>query len=527
MTGRVALRRVALWLLVLAGAAGCDAPDSQWPEQVLMVGQVAEPRSLDPQVTTSLNDFRILVNLYEGLVRFADGSLDPVPALAVSWTISDDGLRYEFWLKRGVRFHDGSPFDADAVKFNFDRMRDPGHPYHDTGPFPLAFFFEPVTEVEVIDRYRVALHLDRPFAPLLANLAYPTGLLVSPAAVRRFGKDVGRHPVGTGPFRFDRWDPRRRVVLRRNPDFHGPPAKLQTLVFRPLTDPMTRVAELMSGGVDLVTGLAPSQVARLRGRPGYRVFEAVGPHLWFLILNLRDGPFSDPRLRRAVDLAIDRDGLVEQVLEGTAVAAGGPLPAAFDWAYDPAASDTRHDPEQARRLVEEACPGGVEVTLLAPQSGAGMLAPVQMVTAIQADLARAGIRARIETFEWNSYLARVNAGLDQRSDMAAMAWMTNDPDTLPYLALRSAAFPERGGFNSGYYANPRVDRLIEQARVETDRGRRAALYRDLQRQFRSDLPWTVVASWRQNAVALAQVEGFRLQPSFFLLLGQVSKRPPR
>jgi len=149
---------------------------------------------------------------------------------------------------------------------------------------------------------------------------------------------------------------------------------------------------------------------------------------------------------------------------------------------------------------------------------------VQMATAIQADLARAGIRARIETFEWNSYLARVNAGLEGRGDLAEMAWMTNDPDTLPYLALRCAATPEQGGFNSGYYCNPEADRLIEAARTETDRDRRAALYRDLQQLVRKDLPWAIVASWRQNVAARKNVHGLRLQPSFFLQLARTYKQ---
>jgi peptide/nickel transport system substrate-binding protein len=514
----VILLAAAEWL------TGCQPAGSSWPDDVLVVGQVAEPRSLDPHVATSLNDFRILVNLYEGLVRFADGSLEIEPALAVRWTVSHDGLSYRFELRRNVRFHDGTPFDAEAVKFNLDRLRDPSHPYSHTGPFPLAFFFDPIREVEVIDPHQVVLHLDEPFAPLLANLAYPTGLMVSPAAVRRYGKAFGRNPVGTGPFRFAGWDPGRRVVIERNPDYHGRSPPLRTIVFRPLTDPMTRIAELMAGGVDLVAELAPDQVALLRSDPHYRVYEQVGPHLWFLILNLREAPFRDRRMRLAVNLAIDREGIVERILQGTAAVATGPVPAAFGWAHDAGLEPFPHDPERARALVEEAgYDEGVEITLLAPQEGSGMLAPVQMATAIQADLAEVGIRARIETYEWNSYLARVNAGLEGRGDMAEMAWMTNDPDTLPYLALRSTAVPDQGGFNSGYYSNPEVDRLIDAARVETDRQQRAEIYRELEQQVLRDLPWAIVASWRQNVVAQAQLHGFRLQPSFFLLLDKTYK----
>jgi peptide/nickel transport system substrate-binding protein len=147
-----------------------------------------------------------------------------------------------------------------------------------------------------------------------------------------------------------------------------------------------------------------------------------------------------------------------------------------------------------------------------------MLAPVQMATAIQGDLAAVGIDVEIETYEWNTFLAKVNRGLAGEGDMAEMAWMTNDPDTLPYLALRSGATPEHGGFNSGYYENPRVDALIEKARGTTDRDERARLYRELQRIVHDDAPWVFVASWRQNAVTARRLQGFSLQPSFFLLL---------
>ena len=163
------------------------------------------------------------------------------------------------------------------------------------------------------------------------------------------------------------------------------------------------------------------------------------------------------------------------------------------------------------------------MSFLVPRGGSGMLAPVQMASAIQGDLAQVGIRARIETYEWNAFLARVNEGLAGKADMAEMAWMTNDPDTLPYLALRSGAMPESGGFNSGYYSNPDADRLIEQARRSTDRTERARLYRELARLVQADAPWLFVASWRQNAVTRERVRGFALEPSFFLDLARTRK----
>ncbi len=518
------LRLVATGILLAALALAPAGPAAaRTPPGVLVVAQIAEPRSLDPHAVTALNDFRILVNVYEGLVRFRPGTLDVEPALAESWEISEDGTVYTFTLREGVTFHDGTPLDAEAVRFNFERMLNEDHPFHDTGPFPLAFFFDAVERVEAAGPRTVVFHLAEPYAPFLSNLAYPTGLVVSPAAVRAHGDAFGRNPSGTGPFRFAEWQPNRRVVLEANPDYRDGPPDLRAVVFRPITDENTRVAEMLSGGVDVMVEVPPDNVATFRGAPGFAVHEASGPHLWFVILNTREGPLSDVRVRRAVNYAIDKEAIVNDVLSGTAEVAAGPVPPAFAWAHDPDLSPYPHDPERARALIAEAGAEGAELVFYVTEGGSGMLSPVAMGAAIQADLAEVGLDVSIETYEWNTFLSQVNAGLAGKADMAEMAWMTNDPDTLPYLALRSEALPERGGFNAGYYSNEEVDRLLEEARRETDRERRAALYRDVQRIVHDDAPWAFVANWKQNAVTTDRVEGFRLEPSFFLLLDGVTK----
>jgi peptide/nickel transport system substrate-binding protein len=514
---------------IVAGCIGALAllaaqAQAQVPPDVLVVGQIAEPKSMDPHVVTAVNDFRILVNVYDGLVRYQPGTLEVEPALATSWDISDDGLTYTFELREGVTFHDGSPFNAEAVKFNFDRMLDESHPFHDTGPFPLSFFFSAIQETEVTGEMTVALHLDAPYAPLLSNLAYPTGLMVSPAAVEQYGADYGRTPSGTGPFIFRRWESNRQVAVQRNEDYWDGAPPLAGVVFRPITDANARVSEMLSGGIDLMVEVPPDNVAMFADDAQFQVYEQAGPHLWFLILNLKDEPFSDQRMRQAVNYAIDKQVLVDNVLQGTATVATGPTPAAFGWAYNEELEPYPYDPDKARALIEEAGYGdGTEVTFYVTEGGSGMLDPVAMGTAIQADLAEVGIDARIETYEWNTFLGLVNPGLEGKADMAEMAWMTNDPDTLPFLALRSDAMPDQGGFNSGYYSNPEVDRLLEEARRETDQAKRAELYKQMQTIVYEDAPWAFVASWKQNAVSTANVNNFSLEPSFFLVLRDVSK----
>ncbi|MFQ5565113.1 MAG: ABC transporter substrate-binding protein [Paracoccaceae bacterium] len=507
---------------MIAATLGFGAAVAQTPPGVLVVGQIAEPKSLDPAAVTAVNDFRILMNLYDGLVRYKDGTLEVEPALADSWTISDDGTVYTFELRDGVTFHDGTAFDANAVVFNFDRMLDESHPFHDTGPFPLSFFFSAVEDVEAVDSDTVKFTLNAPYAPFLSNLAYPTGLIVSPAAVAAHGKDFGRNPAGTGPFKFAEWESNAKVVAVRNDEYWGDAPSLEAIVFRPITDANTRVAEMLSGGIDVMVEIPPDSVASFDGN-GFVLHEQAGPHLWFLILNAKEGPFADKRVRQAINYAIDKEALVNEILQGTAEVASSPTPPAFAWAHNESLQPYPYDPEKAKALIDEAGHAGASLTFYVTEGGSGMLDPVPMGAAIQADLAKVGLDVKIETYEWNTFLGQVNPGLEGKADMAEMAWMTNDPDTLPYLALRTEAWPDKGGFNSGYYSNPEVDKLLDAARSSTDQAERAKLYKEMQEIVYDDAPWAFIANWKQNAATSDRVEGFALQPSFFLLLNGVSK----
>lgn len=506
-----------------SAVAFAGSVNAQTPSDVLVVGQIAEPKSLDPQAVTAINDFRILMNLYDGLVRYKDGSLEVEPSLAESWTISEDGTEYTFELRDGVKFHDGTSFEASDVVFNFDRMLDEDHPYHHTGPFPLSFFFSAIEDVVAVDDDTVKFKLNAPYAPFLSNLAYPTGLIVSPDAVKKHDKDFGRNPVGTGPFKFAEWESNAKVVVTANESYwEGKPA-LEAAVFRPITDGNTRVAEMLSGGLDMMVEIPPDSVAKFNG-DGYELAEQAGPHLWFLILNAKEGPFADKRVRQAVNYAIDKKTLVEDVLQGTAAIAAGPTPPAFSWAYNESLEPYPYNPEKAKELLKEAGFEKATLTFYVTEGGSGMLDPVPMGTAIQADLAKVGLDVKIETYEWNTFLGKVNPGLEGKADMAEMAWMTNDPDTLPYLALRTEAWPDKGGFNSGYYSNPEVDKLLDAARASTDQAERARLYKEMQEVVYDDAPWAFIANWKQNAAVTDRVQNFKLQPSFLLLLKDVQKK---
>ncbi len=515
---------IRLWTIaVILAFAGCS-DGVRTPDDTLVIGQVSEPRTLDPHVATSTNDFRILANIYEGLVRFADGSLEIEPALAESWKISDDATVYTFSLRKGVSFHDGGPLNAEAVRFNFERMRDPDHPFRHTGPFPLAFFFDAIETIETPDSHTIRFVLGEPFAPFLANLAYPTGYIISPEHLKKYDTAFARNPSGTGPFRFVDWISRRRVLLETFADYHGDPPAMQRLLFRPINDENARLTEMLSGGVDVILEVPPDIIQFFRQQEAYKVLEREGPHLWFCILNTREGVFKNPQMRRAVNMAVNRHAISSDLLQGTATPAHSAFPEAFA-IYDQAEDYPRYpyDPQKASQIVADEGFEGAELTFLVTESGSGMLEPRAMAEAIQADLARIGLRVRIETYEWNTFLSKVNQGLEGEADMAQMAWMTNDPDTLPFLTLREAAWPEAGGFNSGYFADARLDDLLEIARSTADEAQRRQLYREANQLIFEQAPWLVVASWRQNTVVRREVQDLELQPSFLLKLERARK----
>ena len=265
--------------------------------------------------------------------------------------------------------------------------------------------------------------------------------MVSPAAVMEHGKEFGRNPSGTGPFKFAEWKSNERVVVERNDAYWGDAAGTQAVVFRPITDANTRVAEMLAGGIDLMVEVPPTSLSQFETKD-FEVVEQAGPHLWFLILNAKEGPFADKRVRQAANYAINKEAIVNDVLEGTATVAAGPTPPAFAWAYDDSALEPYpYDPEKAKALLAEAGVEGAELTFYVTEGGSGMLDPVPMGTAIQADLNAVGFDVKIETYEWNTFLGEVNPGLEGKADMAEMAWMTNDPDTCP--TWRSARRPGR------------------------------------------------------------------------------------
>jgi peptide/nickel transport system substrate-binding protein len=502
--------RLVAALLTLALTAGVAA--AQPARDALVIAMEAEPPGLDPGQALGLHTLRVTHEVFETLVATPDDSTSIVPGLAESWQVSPDGLAWTFKLRRGVRFHDGTPLDAAAVKFTFDRVIDPSHPHAKSGKWSFVVgYLSSVKSVEVVDPLTVRLHLKYPTSSLLALLALPNCAIVSPTAFSKAPNDFNSQPVGSGRYRLDTWELGRRLVLRRNDDYWGQKGKPAALVYRWIPESNARVTELLTGGVDLILPVPPDFVARLERNPQVTVHKKTGLTVWYVGFNVEKKPFTDVRVRQALNHAVNKDAIVRDILKGTGIAATGPL-LPGTWASEPEVKKYPYDPAAAKRLLAAAgYPNGFEVDFWVPESGSGMQSPVEMATVIQANLAAIGVRASLKTFEWGSYLGKIRTDAPV---MFALSWFlkSEDPDLslYPLFYSKNTPLPNRSNYN-----NPEVDQLLVQARQAADRAKRADLYKRAQRIIVADAPWIFVDHEIQVVATRADVKHFKLHPSGF------------
>ena len=521
----VVLGVAAPTLLAPVGSAA-PASNAAAAPGTLVIGLVAEPTSLDPGQLTDINSMKLLGAMYDTLVRFKPDSFDLAPSLATSWDISSDLMLYTFKLRPGVKFHDGTDFNADAVKFTYDRLLDPNGPYADTGPFPFApGYYGSIAETIAVDPLTVQFRLNRQDASLINAFTLNTGRIVSPQAVKTSRKNFAQNPVGTGPFKFVSWDHNVRITLTANPDYWDGAPALSQLIFRPLVDEQTRITEFLSGGVDVIFDVPPDNIGQVKGNPDAVFLEQPGPHVWWVTLNVQKPPFDNVLVRHAVNYAVNKDALTQDILKGTGTPSVGPIPPAIGWAYTDQVTQYNYDPDRAQELLKQSgvlMP--VNVTFWVTESGSGMQSPKTMGTAIQADLAAIGVNAQIQTFEWGAFLNRYGSGLGDEASMAELSWMFDSGDPahmLPNNLYGPACSPK--GFNGGCYQNSNVDLLMNAALKINEREQRGAVYRQIQQIVADDAPWIFVDNQIQNAATSTRVSGLKLHPSFYMTyLNQLS-----
>ncbi|HET7343777.1 MAG TPA: ABC transporter substrate-binding protein [Methylomirabilota bacterium] len=517
------MRACVSLVLALAVAPVTGVPAlAEPPRDTMVIGLVAEPVTMDPPQITDLNSTRVAKRIFEGLVGQELGTYKIVPGLARSWDISRDGLTYTFHLRPNVTFHDGTPLNAEAVRFVLDRQMNDQSPFYKTGTYPyVKGFLGNVAGVEVLDPQTVQIRLKSALTPFIQYLAHHSLYVYSPESLKKWGKDVVKHPVGTGPFKLDAWEPGVKVVLSRNDAYWGGAPKLRQVVYVPIVEAQARLTAIKTGEIDLTLDVPPDALDGLRRDPNLVVAEADSSAVWYVMLNTRQAALKDRRVRQALNYAVNKDAIIRDILRGTAIVATSPLSPVYGAFHEPNTSTYPFNPERARALLREAgYPNGLELTFLVPESGSGMQSPVEMATVIQANLAAVGVKAKIQTMEWGAYLKKYLDG----PDMAEMSWNPSigDPDHMMYMLLSSDRFPP--AFNAGFYQNARVDELLRKGRTTLDESQRLALYREAQKLVTDDAPWIIVDHGKQVVVYRKRVQHFKLHPNFDFVLTPVELR---
>lgn len=495
------ISRLVLLSAALLIASGCmPRIDRGDRSQDLVVAKAFGPVSLDPGFSSTANETPIQAQLYEQLVAIDPTSSDArvVGELAERWVVADDGLSIRFDLRAGRRFNDGSPIDADAVKFSFERVKRIGR-----GP---SGFLEWLERVEVIGPLTVKLVLKRPYAAALQMLSQPSASIVSPASVRAHdnGDDgaawLAENSAGSGPYVLAGFRSNDYVALVASPRGDRPPPGFRTITFRALPDEGVRRLLLERGDIDMTDVVPAAFVARYAAIEGVDVRTSPGGvSQSFLMLNTRSGPLKDVRIRQAVAAAIDYRALREQVLKGNATQLSGYLtPGSPGFASDE--PPPQRDLARAKSLLRDAGYDGRPLVLLISQLG-----PVAEF--VQANLAEAGIRVRLERRSGGAIQALQAAG---EFDLIYTGWSLDVPDAAPFL---EALFTTRGiasGANGSGLSDPEVDRLVEAALAENDPVARARLLRAADLRLRDLRPVVMLFSAKPVVAYRSDLQGVAL-----------------
>ncbi|MBE3596567.1 MAG: ABC transporter substrate-binding protein [Hydrogenibacillus sp.] len=488
------------------GAAGPQS--GAQTQQVLVFARGGDSVSLDPATVTDGESLRVTKNILEPLLQYAPDSFKVQPALAEDWKVSDDGLVYTFYLRKGVKFHDGTDFNAQAVVYNFKRWVNPNDPHYAEFEYYQSQFGDLIQDVVAVDEYTVEFHLKEKQAPFLQNIAMDPFAIASPAALEKYGADFGRHPVGTGPFVFKEWKPKQSITLERNPDYWGGAPKLERVVFTVIEDNSARLQALKSGDVDMIEGVLPSDVQALKQDTRFQVWDRPPNNVGYLGINTKKKPFDDPRVRQAVAYAIDKQGLINAFYSGQAEPAKNPMPPTIA-GYNDAVQDYPFDLEKAKALLQEAGYDGQEVLFYAmPVYRPYMPNGPKVAEAIQDNLNKIGLKSKIVSPEWAVYLDDLKQG---KQHLFLLGWIgdNGDPDNYLYVLLDK---DNAGGSNRSFYDSEEVHQLLVQAQQEVDPSKREDLYRQAQEIIHRDVPMVPLVHSISSLAGKVSIQGFVPHP---------------
>jgi ABC-type transport system substrate-binding protein len=475
----------------------CSQPPD--PNTLVMIIE-SSPTDLDPRVGIDAYSERIDELIFDALLT-RDEHLSVQPGLAEKWEIPDP-LTYIFHLHRGVTFHDGQPLTSRDVKWTFDSMLQGKIRSTKTSAYRY------VARIETPDDWTVVFRLNEPYATLLWNLSEGAIGIVPYGTLDQ----MSRKPVGSGPFKFVSSEPDKEVILERNDNYWGAKARLSSVRFTVVPDSTTRALELRKGSADLaINAFAADTVVALESQPNLQIERGPGTILAYLGFNTRDPVLKDVRVRQAIACAIDRRPLLQYIWRGFAQPATSVLPVQ-SWAYDPSASGFTYDPERARQILDAAgyrAQNGVRFHLTMKTSTSEESTRL-LAAVLQQQFRDVGIVLDIRTFEFATFLADVTTGSFQ---VYSLRWIggNEDPDIFETV-FHSGNFPPVGR-NRGFYSNPRLDLLIDQARRETDQGVRKNLYAEVQQILARDVPYVNLWYFDNVLVHTRRVRNATLNPS--------------
>jgi ABC-type transport system substrate-binding protein len=514
------------------------APAEKAPAQVLIFGSSGDVSRLDPGDVTDGESIQRMDNIFEGLVEFEPGTTQIRPGLATSWVISDDGKEITFNLRRGVKFHDGTDFNADAVVFSLARQYDPDHPYHQYGEWAYwGYMFYDVDWVEKIDDYKVKIHMKVPNASMMLNLAMFTAAIVSPANAERRGEDAFKYPVGTGPFKFVEWVKDDHITLEAFDDYWKGRPKLDRLIFRVIPDASARLLALEAGEVHGIEYPNPADFDRISANDDLTLMVQPGMNIGYMAMNAGYGykdanqngvrdpdepwvktpgyyePLTKKKVRQAINMAIDKKSIVRDLYRGTASVAINGMPP-FMLGYNDDIKDWPYDPARSKQLLAEAgYPDGFEVTLhVMPVSRPYMFDPPKIGEAIQAYLADVGIMVNFYQVDWGTYLQETEEGKHQ---MCLLGWTgdNGDPDNFMNVLYGPNSTSIGTAGNYGFYNDMEAQKLLTAALQTFDVEERAAYYRKVQEMIHESANWVYIAHSNQNLVFRKNVKGYVMHPT--------------